>query len=137
MPHGHTPPDATTYPTNNLLAIIDDGAEADRAAEALKAAGFAPSDIVVFHGPEALAEIQSRETPITRLRNVWERLTQAPDEGEGRDAFLQRLREGRTGLMVYAPTHEQAERARDILIRHHAYGLFYLRRWTAERLPDA
>ncbi len=137
MTHKHEPPEGTTYPTNNLVAYFDDYAEAQQAAADLQSAGFAPGDIVVFHGQEALTEVQSKETPITRLRNVWEHLTQDVSAGEGRDVFLQELRQGHTALMVYAPHDDQSERARAILARHHAKVIFRLQRWYAERLPDS
>jgi len=38
------------YPTDHLLAVVDDPVVADRAGAALIAAGFAPTDVAVLRG---------------------------------------------------------------------------------------
>ena len=43
---------AIGYPTNRLLAVIDDPAEAAAAMAELKAAGFADRDLEVLRGEE-------------------------------------------------------------------------------------
>ncbi len=49
------------YPNRYLLAVIDSGQESDAAAHALQAAGFAPEDVSVLHGPEGLKAGQAQE----------------------------------------------------------------------------
>src|SRR4029453_6345096 len=73
-----------TYPTQRLLAVIDDPGRAREAAAALSAAGIAPGDVEVLAGTDGrsqLAALGSRPNPLSRLVRAFQFLSmdQLPD----------------------------------------------------------
>ena len=73
-----------TYPTQRLLAVIDDPARAREAATALSEAGVAPGDVEVLAGTDGraqLAALGSRPNPLSRLVRAFQFLSmdQLPD----------------------------------------------------------
>lgn len=128
----HTTPDGAQYPTDNIVALF----ESREAAEATKAelldSGFAEGDITLFHGEEGLREIESHQTPLTRLREALDRLTQ--DAGVDRDLYMDGLRRGHSLLEVYAPDDATVDRVRPVLQAHGALRAAALHRFTFEPL---
>lgn len=75
---------AITYPTNRLLAVLDDPAATDAAVEALAAAGIARPDVEVLVGDagrERLTRMGPPPSPLARVVRVFQFLSmdQAPD----------------------------------------------------------
>lgn len=128
----HPTPDGTHYPTDHVLALLDSQDLGAETKAALIAAGFAQDDIVLFHGQDALKDIQARETPLSRLGNLFDRLSE--DRGLGREVYMNGLRAGNTLLMVYAPNDASVTRAKDILIAHGGKKLVALHRFSIENL---
>jgi hypothetical protein len=81
--HAHTPPGpppsswGLIYPQGDILAVIDDCAESDRAAQALEAAGIPADDIfliaggfgLLFRRNGSLANLSEGVAPSARLQN--------------------------------------------------------------------
>ncbi len=105
------------YPTDYLLAVIDDPAGALRCAAALRSAGFAEGDVVVLaSGPgepgfEALA---SRHPRWTRLLRIVQFMTM--DQMPDLVLYEAALRAGRSVIAVHARDRAAALAARSIVV---------------------
>ncbi len=121
--------DGVHYPTNRLIAILQDAHEAEQAAQALRDAGFA--DVVVFPGQQALQAIEVNEQKESPLRRSWERLAlELEDEAGARQMYLEALRQGHALVLVYASQQAQVDQAEGILKAHRAHALKFFGRWT-------
>jgi hypothetical protein len=129
--------DGTNYPKDIMLAIADDRTTAERAAQALRDAGFSEGDITLLHGREAWEEIQREEDE----RNIFERIfdnVQELDGDEGRDSpqdYLTALEEGRSNILVRARDEQSRHRAYETLKNAGAHNITYEWRWVIEDLP--
>ena len=126
--------EGTCYPTNHVGAVFAWRLDAEEAAEALRAAGFA--DIAIFHGQDAYATIRDASRHLTAFTRAWRRVRDLGDEGEFHWHSLSALRYGGSYLIVRVRTSEQARRARDVLLPHYAHDIWYLGAWTVERLSE-
>jgi hypothetical protein len=134
MLHHHPTPDGTRYPVNHVVALFDTPEQVREAGAALLTEGFAPDDIVSFHGQDGLAAIQKKETRFSRLSVALARWT---EEGfGGHKLYMDGLNEGRSLLMVYTPSPRDVDRAHDALKQHHGHHIASVRRWTTEGLHD-
>ena len=124
-----------TYPTQRLLAVIDDPARARDAADALVAAGFAPADVVVLAGTDGhaqLAALGSRPNPLSRLVRAVQFLSmdQLPD-------FLvyeRAIEDGRAVVAVRVADRRRIDVARPLLERSGAHFMNYFGRLSTEEL---
>jgi hypothetical protein len=129
--------DGTNYPKDNMLAIADDRATAERAAQALRAAGFAESEITLLHGREAWEEIQKKKGE----RNTFERFfdnMQELDAESGRNSpqdYLTALKEGRSNILVRAPDQQSRDRAYAALKGVGAHNIVFQGKWVIRDLP--
>jgi hypothetical protein len=108
-----------TYPTGWLLAVIDDPAEAARAAEALHASGLAADRVRVLTGAAGrtgLSELGPRRTPLSRITRAVQFMTmdQMPDFAWYEAA----LDEGRALIAVQVSRRAEIVAARAVLARH-------------------
>jgi hypothetical protein len=126
--------EGTCYPTNYVGALVDRRADADAAAEALRAAGFA--DVELFHGEDAYAAIREASRHENAFTRAWRRVRDHGDEGELHAHYLATLRRGGSYLIAYAPAPDQVRQAHDILVAHHAHDIWRLGAWTVERLTE-
>jgi hypothetical protein len=124
-----------TYPTQRLLAVIDDPARARDAADALVAAGFAPADVAVLAGADGhaqLAALGSRPNPLSRLVRAVQFLSmdQLPD-------FLvyeRAIEDGRAVVAVRVADRRRIGVARPLLERSGAHFMNYFGRLSTEEL---
>lgn len=129
--------ESTNYPKDTMLAIADDRESAERAAQALRDAGFAEGAIRLMHGREAWEEIQRKKDE----RNIFERLwdnVQELDADEGRNSpqdYLTALEEGRSNILVHATDDESRHRAFQALKSAGAHNITYQWRALIEDLP--
>jgi hypothetical protein len=129
--------DGTNYPKETMLAIADDRATAERAAQALRAAGFADDDIYLLNGREAWEKIQQKKAD----RNIFERTfdnIQEMDAESGRNSpqdYLAALRDGRPNVIVRARDDERRQRAYEALKSSGAHNITYQWRAVIEDLP--
>jgi hypothetical protein len=124
----HKPPHRTPgsfgvfYPENDIIAVIDDRAEAERAVEALQAAGIPAGDIDLATGEQVLEYDREfrrqQQNPVGRLARAVSHLFS--EDARYEDEFAEAARAGRQFLVVHAPRAEVAERLRPILATHHA-----------------
>jgi hypothetical protein len=121
--------EGTRYPTDHLMAILDNKQEAERAAQVLHDTGFA--DVALFHGRRALQAIQANKRRENPLRRSWERVSvEMSDETDSRRHYLGALRQGRSVVMVYAQQPAQVDLAVGILRAHQAHAIQFFGRWT-------
>lgn len=139
MEHTPFPPASHTLGerVNWVIGVIDDPAEADRAMQAARQAGFAERDLLVFHGGEALAEKQVKD----EVRNPLERAFAAvaetmTDPGAYEDAYLAEASRGHSLVNIHTNTQEQIERALAVLKRHHAHLIKHFGRWATTELQQ-
>jgi hypothetical protein len=128
----------TNYPKDTMLAIADDRATAERAAQALRDAGFAEGEIYLLHGREAWEKIQQKKGE----RNIFERIfdnIQELDAESGRNSpqdYLDALKEGRSNIVVRAHDDQSRHRAYEALKNSGAHNITYQWRAVIEDLPE-
>jgi hypothetical protein len=122
------------YPTNHLLAVVDDPTAADAAAEAIVRGGMRRDDVTLLRGDSsaALGGLGARHRLLTRIIRAVQYMTmdQMPDFGR----YEQALAEGRTVIAVYATDRPAMLRARDVLRSNGAHFLNYYGRVATEEL---
>jgi len=129
--------DGTNYPKDTMLAIADDRVAAERAAQALRDAGFADSDIALLNGREAWEKIQQKKAD----RNIFERIfdnIQELDAESGRNSpqdYLIALKDGHSNVIVRARDDESRHRAYEALKNSGAHNISYQWRAVIEDLP--
>jgi hypothetical protein len=129
--------DSTTYPKDTMLAIADDRATAERAAQANRNAGFSDDDIYLLHGHEAWEKIQQKKAD----RNIIERIfdtIQELDAESGRNSpqdYLTALEEGRSNVIVRGRDDVSRQRAYEALKNSGAHNITYQWRAVIEELP--
>ncbi len=105
-----------TYPTNHLLAVVDDPAAAADVAKRLVAAGFHPKDVTVLRGEEGADRLDGLGDVHrwTRLVRIFQYMTmdQMPDFR----TYEAALRDGRAVIAVRVRNRTEMTRARDILV---------------------
>lgn len=121
-----------TYPTNQLLGVIDDPAVAERAVAALVASGFASSDVTLM-SPDVV-----REPPRlwTRLVRVFQFMSM--DQGPDFHYYEAAVREGRAvvGVRIRGRGRARVEGARDLLQAHGAHFINYFGRFQTEEITQ-
>jgi len=123
------------YPTNHLLAVIDDPVGAAEAGRALVAAGFRDADVSVIRGEEGADRLDGLGTvggPWRRLVRMVQFMTmdQMPDFMTYESA----LRDGRAVVAVRASDRPTMLRARDVLLRANAHFMNFFGRLSTEEL---
>jgi hypothetical protein len=104
------------YPTGYLLTVFPGGADLDGAAAALRAAGFAASDIGVAPGGEASALLHA----LAEHRGALVRFERLLASHRGDESYLEgELRDlaesGHGFLFAYAPSEVAAHLAADVV----------------------
>jgi nucleotide-binding universal stress UspA family protein len=119
------------YPKHYIMAVIDDVKEAQDAVQSLHKAGIPAEDIRLFESHEVLEYAEHTEKTRSlgsRIADVFQAVTS--DEDAHVLIYVQEALRGHAILNVYAPTDEQAERVKDILVAHHARTIKYFGRWA-------
>ena len=129
--------ESVSYPTNNVVGILDTVEQVTALVPDLKAGGFADSDIRVHCGKERAAALES-STGRRGLVNLAIRIAELVGleniEME-RKAFYERaMREGRFVVLVAAPTEEHKDRASEALAKHQAHAVSFFGRFTIESI---
>jgi hypothetical protein len=109
------------YPVGDILAVIDDPAEAERAVRALKEAGVPESHVDLVDGAwfaEVMRENKDRWNPIQRVVALL-----AAEEGQTVRAYLQEADQGHSIVVVHAEQAEVRDRAARVLAAHGAHGM--------------
>lgn len=106
------------YPKGWIVAVIHERAQAEQAAEELRAAGFADEDVRLFSG----AEVLELDRAFNEQRSLGQRLggLLPSDQGAAQQEYLDEARRGRHFVLVHASGPEM-ERPRAILASHRAH----------------
>jgi len=123
------------YPTDHLLAVVDDPTAAATAGRALVAAGFPTADVTVVRGDEGAERLDALGTasgPWHRLVRLFQFMTmdQMPD-------FLTyeaAIRDGRAVIAVRVRDRPSMLRARDAITAAGGHFLNYFGRFSTEEL---
>jgi hypothetical protein len=121
-----------TYPTHQLLAVIDDPAAAEASARALTDAAF---EVTLLRGPDAVAAFRGTG----RARGPWTRFVRifkfmSMDQMPDFVTYEAALREGRAVISVRIRGHATLETARGILLEHGAHFLNWFGRFSTEEV---
>lgn len=125
----------TFYPTDYVIAVIDDPEQARQAADELRRAGCSPEQVGLFTGEQVLANHQA----YLRQRNLLERVEAlfASDEGEALQGYLEAAEAGASFIAVHTPDVQDVERYRGILTQHHAHAIKHYGKWVLTDLSAA
>ncbi len=124
-----------TYPTDHLLAVVDDPEAARAAAERLLSAGFVAADVTILQGDADADRIDglgaAHGLPTRLLRMVqFMTMDQMPDFR----LYEAAIRTGRTVVAVRARERPAMLRARDVLADAGAHFMNYYGRLSTEEL---
>jgi hypothetical protein len=106
----------TLYPLNDVLAVVDDHSEAERAVQALKDAGVRDGDVDVMEGAwfaEAVRGIERRGGLAARLAKIL-----PTDEQLMLRRYMAEAEQGHSVVVVHAESPQDVERAGRILGAH-------------------
>jgi hypothetical protein len=122
------------YPSRATVAVTDSPADARRAADALAGAGFGDR-ITVLEGPEGADRVDGMGVAHglgARLRRLvaFTVMDQLPDFV----LYERALRDGRSVVIVEAPSDAEKRRAHEILRAHGAHFTNYYGRFATEEL---
>jgi hypothetical protein len=122
------------YPTNHLLAVVDDAGAADLAAAELRGQ-VREDDVSILRGDAAHAAIAGlgrRHSRLTTLIRLVQYMTmdQMPDFAR----YERALADGRTVIAVHVTGRAPLLATRDVLVRHGAHFLNYYGRVATEEL---
>ena len=126
---------AVGYPTNRLLAVIDDPAEAAAALAELKASGFADRDLEILRGEEGADRVDGTGQVsgwLARLRRAFD--FTLVDQLVDFAAYERALRDGRAVVMVHVHGDAPKEAAHRLLKRHRGHFINYYGRFATEEL---
>jgi hypothetical protein len=124
---------AIGYPTNRLLAVIDDPAEAAAALAELKAAGLADRDLEILRGEEGADRMDGTGEIsgwLGRLRRAFDFTLM--DQLVDFATYERALRDGRAVVMVHVHGDELKAQAVKILKRHGGHFMNYYGRFATE-----
>ena len=117
-------------PRGFMVAVLDDPATADRAADDLRRAGFADRDLRTYAGQEVLEDRERFLAPQGVLRRAVGTLT---SDSEAVELFVGYARAGRAFLWAHVPDREDANRAVRALSKH---DVLHLRHYGHDSLED-
>jgi hypothetical protein len=123
------------YPTNRLLAVVDDPADAAAAMAELQAAGIATRDLDILRGDEGADRMDGTGSVagwLARLRRAFDFTLM--DQLVDFAAYEQALRDGRAVVMVHVHSDDLKIAAHRILERQRGHFINYYGRFATEEL---
>lgn len=126
---------AIGYPTNRLLAVLDDPAAAASALAELRADGFAVRDLDVLRGEEGANRVDGTGEVsgwLGRLRCAFDFTLM--DQLVDFAAYERALRDGRAVVMVHVHSDAPKQAAHDVLKAHGGHFINYYGRFATEEL---
>jgi hypothetical protein len=126
---------AIGYPTNRLLAVIDDPAAAATAIAELQAGGIATRDLEILRGEEGADRMDGTGEVagwLGRLRRAFDFTLM--DQLVDFAVYERALRDGRAVAMVHVHGDAPKVDAHRILRRHHGHFINYYGRFATEEL---
>lgn len=129
--------DSLGHPQNQVYAVFDEPADADRAASHLNEAGFLPEKVGLLQGPRdagKLADATGDGGLLAKLSHF------GLDFGDQDNAYMQQykqeLEQGRTVLAVVTESDAEVEKAQQVLSQHGARFLTKYGKWVVEALDS-
>jgi hypothetical protein len=124
-------------PTNKVIGIIDDAADAEAALRDLRASGFTAEEIELLTNEKGAERIdlagEGREVLVHIIHS-----TQKPQDYYDAPKIIrqieQELKAGHYGIGVGAKETEARERVREILKSHNGHFINFYGHWAAEAL---
>ena len=126
---------AIGYPTNRLLAVIDDPKAAAAALAALKAAGFADRDLEILRGEEGADRMDGTGEVsgwLGRLRRAFDFTLM--DQLVDFATYERALRGGRAVVTIHVHGDAPKEAAHQVLKQHGGHFINYYGRFATEEL---
>ena len=126
---------AIGYPTNRLLAVIDDPVEAAAAMAELQAGGIAPPELELLRGEEGADRVDGTGEVsgwLGRLRRAFDFTLM--DQLVDFAAYERALRDGRAVVMVHVRGDAPKDVVHRILRRHGGHFINYYGRFATEEL---
>ena len=126
---------AVGYPTNRLLAVIDDAADAAAVLADLKAAGFADRDLEILRGEEGADRMDGTGEVsgwLGRLRRAFDFTLM--DQLVDFATYERALRDGRAVVMVHLHGDGPKAKALDLVKRRGGHFINYYGRFATEEL---
>jgi hypothetical protein len=123
------------YPTNRLLAVIDDPADAAAAMAELQAGGIATRDLDILRGDEGADRMDGTGSIagwLARLRRAFDFTLM--DQLVDFAAYEQALRDGRAVVMVHVHNDDLKSVAHRILKRQRGHFINFYGRFATEEL---
>jgi nucleotide-binding universal stress UspA family protein len=118
-------------PHHYIMAVIDEVKEAQAAVQALQKANIPAEDIHLFERHKIIEYVEHTEQTRSlrsSIADVFEAFFS--DDDAHVLIYVEEALRGHAVLNVYAPTSEQVERVKDILVDHHARNIKYFGRWA-------
>lgn len=126
------------YPEDYIVAVIDHPAEAERAAEALRSAGWPATDVRLFAGTQVASHLNNIEEQQSLPKKLAADVRHyVSDEGVMGEDYEEDARLGHNILAVYTPNDDKVEQARTLLTAHHAHSIEHFGKWVITDLPQA
>ncbi len=126
---------AIGYPTNRLLAVIDDPKDAAAAMSELATSGIAARDMELLRGEEGADRVDGTGEVsgwLGRLRRAFDFTLM--DQLVDFAAYERALRDGRAVVMVHVHGDAPKDAVRQTLKRHKAHFINYYGRFATEEL---
>jgi hypothetical protein len=126
-----------SYPTNQVLGVVDTAAQVSAVRTSLTASGFLDPDIRVETGAER-ADVVDASTGRTGLAamliRLAERIGATDEEMETKNVYEHAMRDDRFVVAVAADTTERKDRATRILREHAAHSVAYFGKHSIEHI---
>jgi hypothetical protein len=125
------------YPTDHVLAVLDNRDLTSTVVAALEAGGFLASEIHVGTGAAAADELHAttgHRGLVSMLIRLAERIGATDEEMETKNRYERAMRENRFVLSVAAPTAERKEQATRILREYGAHTVAFFGQHTIEHI---
>ena len=132
-PASHVPGE----PTDWVIGVIDDRAEAERAVQDARDAGFPEEELLSFYAEQALDQAKTRaqaQNPLTRLFATVARYV--TDPGTAEKEYIEEARAGHSIVNIRARSPERVALAHNILERRHAHRIKHFGQWTITDLKQ-
>ena len=123
-----------SYPTDRVVATIDDPADAQAAIEALLEAGCTPEEIDVLYGAEGLRRLDPTGKEHGLLARFQRTLLQFNEEPKYIRRHEEDLRAGHFVIMVRAEEPERREAVKEILQSHGGHFIVFFGKLAMHRL---
>jgi hypothetical protein len=125
------------YPANHVIGILDTHDQTACAVDGLVTGGFLESEIRILRGAEdadRLDETTGRRGMVDVFIRVFQRVGLENAEIEMKEHYEKALRDGRTVIVILAPTDERKDRAAQILQECGGHFINYYGRLAVERI---